>query len=167
MLLTSVNGLPAHLLEAHLGALLRDGQPVGPLTVTQTDPHAYTVVQGGRSYRVLVLGFDPDTYTLRLQVNGKPATVTLKDRQQLYAERIGVNGQATKKLLELRAPMPGLVRALHVAVGQVVQKGDPLVTLEAMKMENVLKATAEGTVTALHATQDAAVEKGVLLISFS
>ncbi|MDX2062153.1 MAG: biotin/lipoyl-containing protein, partial [Bacteroidia bacterium] len=65
------------------------------------------------------------------------------------------------------APMPGLVRALHVAVGQVVQKGDPLVTLEAMKMENVLKATAEGTVTALHATQDAAVEKGVLLISFS
>jgi biotin carboxyl carrier protein len=64
----------------------------------------------------------------------------------------------------LRAPMPGLIVQLRVAVGDHVAAGDGLVVMEAMKMENELRAPAAGTVRAVHVAVGAAVEKGALLV---
>ena len=60
--------------------------------------------------------------------------------------------------------MPGLVLNILVSPGQMVQKGDPLLILEAMKMENVLKAAGEGQVKAVKVQQGMAVDKGQLLL---
>ena len=60
--------------------------------------------------------------------------------------------------------MPGLVLNLLVEAGQLVSKGDPLLILEAMKMENVLKATGDGRVKSVHVQKSAAVVKGQLLL---
>ena len=64
----------------------------------------------------------------------------------------------------LRAPMPGLIVQLRVKVGDTIEAGDGLVVMEAMKMENELRALAAGTVRAVHVTIGAAVEKGALLV---
>ncbi|MEZ4378200.1 MAG: biotin/lipoyl-containing protein [Gemmatimonadales bacterium] len=64
----------------------------------------------------------------------------------------------------VKAPMPGLVVRVLVEVGATVEKGQGLVVLEAMKMENELRAPADGIVTALHATTGAAVDKGAVLV---
>ncbi|HEV7703768.1 MAG TPA: biotin/lipoyl-containing protein [Gemmatimonadaceae bacterium] len=64
----------------------------------------------------------------------------------------------------LRAPMPGLIVQLRVKPGDHVAAGDGLVVMEAMKMENELRAPAAGTVRAVHVTVGAAVEKGALLV---
>ena len=64
----------------------------------------------------------------------------------------------------LRAPMPGLIVQLRVAVGDAVAAGDGLVVMEAMKMENELRALAAGKVRAVHVVVGAAVEKGALLV---
>ncbi|MBK5188541.1 MAG: biotin/lipoyl-binding protein [Gemmatimonadaceae bacterium] len=64
----------------------------------------------------------------------------------------------------LRAPMPGLIVQLRVAAGDSVAAGDGLVVMEAMKMENELRAISAGTVRAVHVTVGAAVEKGALLV---
>ncbi|HET9134571.1 MAG TPA: biotin/lipoyl-containing protein [Gemmatimonadales bacterium] len=64
----------------------------------------------------------------------------------------------------LKAPMPGLVVRVQVAVGDTVEAGQGLVVLEAMKMENELKAPAAGTVTAISAIPGQAVEKGAILL---
>ena len=64
----------------------------------------------------------------------------------------------------LKAPMPGLVVRIQVAVGDTVEAGQGLVVLEAMKMENELKAPAAGTVTAISAVPGHAVEKGAILL---
>ncbi|MEO6211898.1 MAG: biotin/lipoyl-containing protein [Gemmatimonadaceae bacterium] len=64
----------------------------------------------------------------------------------------------------LRAPMPGLIVALRVKVGDTIAAGDGLVVMEAMKMENELRAAAAGIVRAVHVTVGAAVEKGALLV---
>jgi pyruvate carboxylase subunit B len=64
----------------------------------------------------------------------------------------------------LRAPMPGLIVQLRVQVGDNVAAGDGLVVMEAMKMENELRAPAGGTVRAVHVSVGAAVEKGALLV---
>lgn len=67
----------------------------------------------------------------------------------------------------LRAPMPGLVVRVQVAVGDAVTAGQGLVVVEAMKMENELRATANGIVTAVHATVGTAVEKGAMLVELA
>lgn len=67
----------------------------------------------------------------------------------------------------LVAPMPGLVVRVHVAVGDEVTAGQGLVAMEAMKMENELKAAGPGRVKAIHAVPGQAVEKGTVLVELA
>lgn len=62
------------------------------------------------------------------------------------------------------APMPGLIVRVNVAVGDVIAAGFGAVVMEAMKMENELRATAGGRVKAVHAEVGAAAEKGAILV---
>jgi len=64
----------------------------------------------------------------------------------------------------VNAPMPGLVVRINVAVGDKVQAGQGVVVMEAMKMENELRASARGIVKAIHAEIGKAVEKGTTLV---
>ncbi|MEO5902553.1 MAG: biotin/lipoyl-containing protein [Gemmatimonadaceae bacterium] len=64
----------------------------------------------------------------------------------------------------VNAPMPGLVVRISVAVGDKVQAGQGVVVMEAMKMENELRASAAGIVKAIHAEVGKAVEKGTALV---
>ena len=61
------------------------------------------------------------------------------------------------------APMPGNILAVNVSNGSAVKKGDVLMILEAMKMENEIMAPCDGTVTSVSVTKGAAVESGALL----
>ena len=64
----------------------------------------------------------------------------------------------------VRAPMPGLVLRVDVVEGQEVAAGDGLVVLEAMKMENVIRASLGGRIKAIHVAEGTAVEKAALLV---
>ena len=63
----------------------------------------------------------------------------------------------------ITSPMPGNILAVNVAAGDVVKKGQVLMVLEAMKMENEIMAPHDGKVTAVAVTKGAAVESGALL----
>ena len=63
--------------------------------------------------------------------------------------------------------MPGLIQRIEVNKGDEIHKGDPLLILEAMKMENVIKSPGEGIVSTIHVREKASVEKNELLISFA
>jgi biotin carboxyl carrier protein len=67
---------------------------------------------------------------------------------------------------ELKSPMPGLVLKIEVNPGDVLQKGDPILVLEAMKMENVLKAPADVKVKEVLVKSGQAVEKNAVLVKF-
>ncbi len=67
---------------------------------------------------------------------------------------------------QLRAAMPGLVVEIKVKPGDKVSKGQPLVVVEAMKMENIIKAQGEATVKAVHVSGGTSVEKGDKLLEF-
>lgn len=67
---------------------------------------------------------------------------------------------------ELRAPMPGKVLTVAVGPGDTVSKGDTLLILEAMKMENLIKATGDGVVKSVAAGPGVSVEKGERLLEF-
>ena len=67
---------------------------------------------------------------------------------------------------DLKAPMPGLVLSIEVEEGQEVKKGDVLMILEAMKMENAIKAPADLVIKEIKCKQSEAVDKGQVLMIF-
>jgi len=75
--------------------------------------------------------------------------------------------QARAGAIQVRAPMPGTLLGYKVALGQTVKRGDVLLILEAMKMENEIVAPADGSVAALRATEGAAVSTGDLLVELA
>ena len=82
---------------------------------------------------------------------------------QLLAS-MGLDMAAMKKAEPVKAPMPGMILRVLVEPGQQINKGDGLLVLEAMKMENVLKAGTSATVKAIRVSERTAVEKGAILI---
>lgn len=79
---------------------------------------------------------------------------------------MGLDVPKVRKLKQLKAPMPGRVVGIAVSVGAEVAVGEPLLTLEAMKMENVLKAEGIGVVKSISIEVNQVVDKGSLLIEF-
>ena len=80
-------------------------------------------------------------------------------------KRAGITSEASVQKI-LKAPMPGLILELKIAVGDTIAKDDPLIVIEAMKMENVLKAPADGTIKSISVTKGASAEKGDVLMEF-
>ncbi|MEI8134568.1 MAG: biotin/lipoyl-containing protein [bacterium] len=92
------------------------------------------------------------------------------ERERIIVERFGqstVAGKgATNKGLVLKAPMPGMVRAIHVSIGDSVKKNTPVLVLEAMKMENSIAAGFTGKVKRIYVETGLSIEKNGALIEF-
>lgn len=99
-----------------------------------------------------------------LDVDGiRVETEALDERMRAIRDLTAASAAASGPA-PLMAPMPGLVVRVSVAVGDVVAAGQGLVVVEAMKMENELRAAAAGVVLAVKAVPGTAVEKGMLLV---
>lgn len=124
-------------------SLLLDGVAHG-LLARSVSPGAWELESAGRAFRVEVL----DERTARVRQLSGPA---------------GGGGGAPV----LKAPMPGLVVRVAVKDGQAVEAGAPVVIVEAMKMENELRATAAARVSKVRVAAGEAVEKDQVLVEFA
>jgi len=134
------------------------------LDVAETGKNTFHILRNNKTYRAEVLEADFSAKTFRIKINGSPYKVKIADDYDLLVKKWGLAGASGKKIKNVKAPMPGLVVGVSVEVGQEVSKGDPLLILEAMKMENVLKSLGEGRVKAVFVEQGTAVDKDQLLI---
>jgi biotin carboxyl carrier protein len=87
----------------------------------------------------------------------------IDERAKRLAEAAGVFTPATGEL-HVKSPMPGLIVAVPVKEGDVVQKGQVVIVLESMKMENELKASRDGTIVAVKVAPRQTVEQGQVLL---
>lgn len=142
-----------------------NGKPVH-WEVEATGANTFSIYFEQTHYTAEVKAFDKRTKQVTVKIDNNIYTLAIKDQFDLLLEKMGMNHGAGAAMNELKSPMPGLVLEVMVAPGQSVKKGDPLLILEAMKMENVLKSPGDGTVTAVHVTPGAAVEKNALLVAF-
>ena len=139
------------------GRFLVDEAVVAAETAEIVRGRQWSVRIAGRSHEVTLLTNDP----LRLLVDGREITANAIDERAAAAVRDV--GSARGGRHELRAPMPGLLKTVHVAEGDVVESGAPLMTLEAMKMENELLAPARGRVVRIAVGAGTKVEGGAML----
>jgi biotin carboxyl carrier protein len=160
-----VNHEDTYSVEIEPEGIMLNGQLRTP-DIRQVGERRYHCVDGTDSYSVELLEVDPDRKQFVFMLGGQRVQVQLKDEIDLVVEKLGM-AQATEAVVrEVAAPMPGLIVGLNVEVGQAVQEGDSLLTLEAMKMENVVKSPVSGTVAAVHVQAGDSVEKKQILISF-
>jgi biotin carboxyl carrier protein len=139
-----VNDRPVELDVAYLGAQLSarvDGQVVD-LTIEGTPPDVGAVASGHRSY------------------------VRVESERMRAAEQAKKAGASAAAGI-VKSPMPGRVVKVLVKKGDAVQAGQGLVVLEAMKMENEVRAKAAGTVTDVHVTPGSAVEGNAKLVTLA
>lgn len=126
----------------------------------------FHVIREHKSYDVEVLNADLETKTMTVKVNGRDYEVALSDRYDDLLKSLGMDKALGAKVNEMKAPMPGLVLDVRVIEGQAVSKGEALVVLEAMKMENILKSPADVVVKKIIAKKGTAVEKNEVLVLF-
>lgn len=127
----------------------------------------YHILYEGRSYSAELITIDYKAKTLQLKLNNRLVDVQAKDRFDLLLDKLGMSNATVSKVNELKAPMPGLIVDIRVEPGQMVQKGDPLLVLEAMKMENILKAPSDVTIGAIKINLRDNVQKGQVLVQFT
>lgn len=120
----------------------------------------------GRKVIADLVKLDREAKVVMLRIAGKKYNVQIKEPVDLLLERLGMKNVGAKKLNNLKAPMPGLISKLLVKEGDEIKQGEPLLVLEAMKMENVFKAAADVKIKSIKVAEKQAVEKGAELITF-
>lgn len=137
------------------------------LDCISTGENEFHVIENGKSHWVTVMEFDLRSRTCLLKVDGEIKKVRFLRDLDLMIEKMGLNAVQVNTLKSLPSPMPGLVTGIKIQTGQAVEKGTPLLILEAMKMENVIVAPHPAVIKEIKVKAGQAVEKGAVLIEFS
>ena len=126
----------------------------------------FHILYNNRSFNAEVLESDYQTKSFLIKINKSKYSISLKDRFDILLDQLGMSNASAVKVNDLKAPMPGLIVDIKVQVGDTVKKGDTILILEAMKMENILKASGDGKIKAIKIVAKQNVEKNQVMIEF-
>lgn len=130
------------------------------------DQQNFHVLHNKTSYHAEVVSTDFLNKTYKVVVNNNEYEVSIANHLDQLIKEMGFEVGKTKVVNAIKAPMPGLILEINVAVGQEVQEGQNLLILEAMKMENSFDSPRSGIIKAIAVEKGQAVDKGQLLIEF-
>lgn len=130
------------------------------------DHQFFTLNYKGQKFFGELLEDKSEENYLKIKINQRVFEVKKKGELDDLISALGLDVPKVRKLKELQAPMPGRIVQVAVQIGQELNVGDELLSLEAMKMENVLKAEGVGVVKAILVESNQVVDKGTVLIEF-
>lgn len=152
-------------IDGNLGQLKANGTEVF-VDEKQISSNLKHILYKNQSYNVALVSINKQEKTVVLKVNGSVYQVNIQDQFDQLLKQLGMDNLASNKVSEVKAPMPGLVLNILIEVNSEVKKGDSLLVLEAMKMENILKSPSDGIVKSIKVHSGDKVEKGQVLIQF-
>jgi acetyl/propionyl-CoA carboxylase alpha subunit len=152
-------------LENQEGQWLINGQAFDG-DIAKLSENKYHVIWNYKSYLIEITEQNISAKTLSLVINGQKYATVTKDRIDLLLEGMGLQAKVTNKINHLKAPMPGLIQSVAVKEGDKVTKGDILLVLVAMKMENVIRAAGDGIVKSMKIIAGQTVEKNQVMLEF-
>ncbi len=133
----------------------------------------FRITVDGRTFDIEMLS-DPRQDRVEVVVDGEPLTVEVDVVAPLGSEGVPPRAAAVPVLpvgvafssSSVRAPLPGVVKSVTVHAGEKVARGDKLLVIEAMKMNNLIRASREGVIAAVHVAQGRQVAYGELLLEY-
>lgn len=131
----------------------------------------YSILVQGKSYLVALRSRHGSTLSfavddIEYSVSVAVSVVPLLKSPRATSTDVNTAQSASSTIKELRTPLPGIVSEIKVKEGQTVQKGDTLLVIEAMKMENPIRSPRGGIVSKIHVSKDQEVPSGAVLVSF-
>lgn len=132
------------------------------LEVSQPEPGVFLFKHQGRVYEALIPFRSDENAAFEVEIHGNRHEVSVSDPKRLKGsgrEQSHDHGHA-----EIRSAMPGKVVRLLAVAGQQVEKGDGIVVVEAMKMQNEIKAPKGGSVRSVNVTEGSTVNAGEILV---
>lgn len=148
--------------ERHVRAVV-DGQKY-QAELARINPGHLLLRMDGKNYEVYLESLQD---AVSIQINGKPATFRLLDARALQLQELAKVRDNTRSGEVIKAPMPGLILRILASEGQEVKANDGLLVIEAMKMENEIRASTHGVIRKIFANEGEAVEKGALLMEIA
>jgi pyruvate carboxylase subunit B len=148
-------------VEINGESILLNGEPVNVDLMRSGAAELYSVLFGGRSYEMLV---NSDRFNYTINVRGVQFQVQVEDERARRMNRARRLPALPDGELAITAPIPGLVVRVLVAVGDVIEEGQPVVLLEAMKMENELRAMRGGVVKSVLVSSGQRVDQNAPLL---
>ena len=134
--------------------------------IVEEKPGRFHILKNNKSYTAEIVSADIAEKKCTIKVNGNNYSFELKDRFDELLKNLGMDKLVGASVKEIKAPMPGLVLNILVKVGDSVKKGDAILVLEAMKMENNIKSQTDGTVKKIAVEKGNAVEKNQVMVLF-
>lgn len=131
------------------------------------DDKYFRIEHLGNSFHGEIVANNLEEASITVRVNQRTFEVKKKGELDELIKELGLDKKKVKQLHQLESPMPGRVLGFLVNIGDTVEEGTPLLTLEAMKMENVIKSDGVGVVASFAVDADAVVEKGEVILKFS
>jgi biotin carboxyl carrier protein len=165
MYTATVNAKTTLRIQLEGEAVHVNDNPVEISKVQLSELRSHWIVNGN-SMNVELLQVNTQTKEFTVKVNNRPYTVQLKDRFDELLKSLGMEAVGEKKIREIKAPMPGMVLNIMVKAGDAVEKDTPILILEAMKMENIIKSASAAVVKKVCAVKGVAVEKNAVLVEF-
>lgn len=129
--------------------------------------NTFHIIKDNKGYNATVVSFNAEEKTMVVNVNGNDYEISIKDKYDLLLQQLGINAKSSSAVQNIKAPMPGLIINIAVKEGDEVKKGDSLLILEAMKMENVIKSPRDGSIKKINVALKQAVEKNQVLLEFN
>jgi biotin carboxyl carrier protein len=130
------------------------------------DDRFFKVEHKGQTFHGELMEESLEDRKLKIKINHREFVVSKDGPLDQLISELGLDKIKVRKLQQLKSPMPGRIVGIDVKVGDSVEVGNPLLTLEAMKMENVLKSEGVGIVKSIEIQAGDVVDKGAVLICF-
>ena len=143
-----------------------DSKIISEFDAISHSENQYHILDNNTSYKAQISAQDFYNKTYTVRINNNNYTVSINDSLDVLIKQMGFEVGATKKVNDIKAPMPGLILDITVSVGQEVKEDDTLLILEAMKMENALTSPRDGIIKSIAVKKGDTVDKGELLIEF-
>ncbi len=135
--------------------------------IIEVRDNTFHILKDNKSYNATLISFSAEEKTMVINVNGNDYEISIKDKYDLLLQQLGITAKSASAVQSIKAPMPGLIINVVAKEGDEVKKGDTLLILEAMKMENVLKSPRDGVIKKVKAELKQTVEKNQVLIEFA